>query len=150
MIRVVNVRFYLCNHHVAVKGASAMVLGGLVNVGADLCNDGRSEGDVRHEMAIPTLAHELIDILYPPLLETTLELTLERTFSNAGRELLHDINMEPVGALVHCAGAFCAELGKVGRQNRGCNNGVGRHLGRARIEVVSQTSWRVRWRPCLE
>lgn len=68
MIRMVIVCFYLCNHHVAVKGASAMVLGGLVNVRSDLCNDGRSEGDVGHEMAIPTLAHEFIDILHPPLL----------------------------------------------------------------------------------
>ena len=35
--------------------------------------------------------------------------------------------MEPVGALSDCLGAVMAEVGKIGRQNGGSNNCLGRH-----------------------
>lgn len=44
---------YLGDHHVAVKGALAVALGWLVDVGADLGDDGRAEGEVGNEVAVP-------------------------------------------------------------------------------------------------
>ena len=43
---------YLSDHHVAIKGAPAMVGPGALDMGAYLCYDRRSEGDVGHEVAI--------------------------------------------------------------------------------------------------
>lgn len=44
---------YLCNHHVAVKGAPSVALGRLIDMLPDLGDDGRSEGDVGHEVPVP-------------------------------------------------------------------------------------------------
>lgn len=45
--------FRLGNHHVAVKGAASMRGGGLLDVRADLGDDGGTEGDVGNEVAVP-------------------------------------------------------------------------------------------------
>lgn len=49
---MIDGRIYLCDHHMAVKGALAMGGSGAVNVGANLGDDGSAEGHVWHEMAI--------------------------------------------------------------------------------------------------
>lgn len=41
------------DHHVAVKGSAAVVLGGLVDVFADLGDDRSAECDVGNEMSVP-------------------------------------------------------------------------------------------------
>lgn len=46
-------RAHLGDHHVAVKGAAAVVLGRPVDEAANLGNDGRTKGNVGHKVAIP-------------------------------------------------------------------------------------------------
>lgn len=53
LIHQVQDPVYLCNHHVAVKCASAESFGGLVDVASDLGDDGRSKGDVGDKVAVP-------------------------------------------------------------------------------------------------
>lgn len=54
----IGVDEYLGNHHVAVKGALAVVLGRSVDVGADLDHNGRAEGEVGDEVAVPAIGGE--------------------------------------------------------------------------------------------
>ena len=42
---------------------------------------------------------------------------------------IHDIDMEPVGTLVHLGRAFLAELREIGAEDRGSYNGGGTHSG---------------------
>jgi hypothetical protein len=44
---------YLCNHHMTIKGAPTVGLSGLIDVASDGRNNGRTEGDVGNEVAIP-------------------------------------------------------------------------------------------------
>lgn len=46
-------RAHLGNHHVAVKGAAAVVLGRPIDEAANLGDDGRAKSHVGNEMAIP-------------------------------------------------------------------------------------------------
>jgi hypothetical protein len=49
---------------------------------------------------------------------------------------LHDVDVQPVGALLHGARAVGAQLGKVGRQDRRCYYGLGSH---------GEAFWQVQW-----
>ena len=42
---------------------------------------------------------------------------------------IHDIDMEPVGTLVHLGRAFLAELREIGAEDGGSYNGGGTHSG---------------------
>jgi hypothetical protein len=42
---------------------------------------------------------------------------------------VHDVDVQPVGTLLHLAGAVMAEVGEVGAQDGGCDNGGGCHFG---------------------
>jgi hypothetical protein len=54
---------YLCNHHVAVKRPLAVLGRGLLDVAPDLRNDGCTEGDVGHEMAVHDIHMQPLDEL---------------------------------------------------------------------------------------
>lgn len=43
---------YLSDHHVAVKGALAKSIGGPVDMGADLGDNGSSKGNVGHKVTV--------------------------------------------------------------------------------------------------
>ena len=97
----------------AVKGASAKCLGGLVDVASDRGDHGRSKGDVGDKVAVPisavsTRSHMMRD-------------------SSAMEAHLHDVDVQPVGALLHGASAVMAELSKVSRQDGGRDDGLGSH-----------------------
>lgn len=47
-------RAHLSNHHMAVKGATAVLLGRSVDKPANLGHDGGAKGHVGHKVAIPT------------------------------------------------------------------------------------------------
>lgn len=53
ILKVLDPAFWLGDHHVAVKGASAVGGGGLLDVRADFSNDGGAKGDIGHKVAIP-------------------------------------------------------------------------------------------------
>ena len=40
---------------------------------------------------------------------------------------VHDVDVQPVGALLHCSGAIGAQLGKVSREDGRCNDSFRRH-----------------------
>lgn len=56
-------KIHLCNHHVAVERASAVRLGGLVDMPPDLCNDGCSERDVWHKVPVPGSTRQPLVVL---------------------------------------------------------------------------------------
>lgn len=55
------------------------------------------------------------------------------TNGHVGDEVaVHNVNMEPVGALLHLRSAVMAEVGEVGAENGRGNDGGRRHDGRSR------------------
>ncbi len=47
---------YLCDHHMTIKGATAMGLCGLIDVSSNRCDDRRTECNVWNKVAIPTMS----------------------------------------------------------------------------------------------
>lgn len=86
-----------------------MRFGRFLDVLADLGDDAGAPSDVGHEVAVPaaTLARGARDW--------------------QDRGALHDVNVQPVGALLDGSRAFRAEVGQVGRQQRGRDNRLGSH-----------------------
>jgi hypothetical protein len=76
---------------------------------ANLGHDGGSEGNVGHEVAVPG---------EPISIDTSQSKDLGWGKAEASSGVLsssvHDVDVQPVGALVHGAGTFLAELGEVG------------------------------------
>lgn len=52
---------------------------------------------------------------------------------------VHDVDMEPVGALLNLLGAVMAQIGEVGAQNRGGNDRGGCHGEYGEYEGEGQT-----------
>lgn len=97
----------------AVKGASAKSLGGLVDVASDGGDDGRSKGDVGDKVTVP-----ISTVSTPSRMVTE---------SPAMEAHLHDVDVQPVGALLHGASTVMAERSKVSRQDGGRDDGLGSH-----------------------
>lgn len=92
----------------AVEGSASVVRGGLVDVFPYLGDNWGAECDIGNEMAIPMLKK--------------LELLSFEVDVN-----VHDINVQPVRALIHGLGTLGAELGEVCRQYGWCNYRFGSH-----------------------
>jgi hypothetical protein len=86
----------------------------------DFGDNRSSKCDIRHEVAIPVSS----DHVRMPIAE---ELKLKLIWGKM-RGDLHDVDMEPVGALLHCAGTVSPQLGKICRENGRCNDCVGSHF----------------------
>ena len=54
LLELLDPLLWLGDHHVAVEGAAAVLGARGLDVLADLGHDGRAEGDVGHEMAVPS------------------------------------------------------------------------------------------------
>lgn len=86
-----------------VKCPLSIVLGWLFNVRPNLSDDGRTPRKVRNEMPVPALA---------------MILAFKGLFTElAGQGELHNIDMEPVGALGDGSPAVFAQIGEVSGEN---------------------------------
>lgn len=95
----------------AVKGALSVCGSGTLDMRADLGDDGRTEGHVRHKVAV----HDV-------------DLHPSATRPDAFREVA-EAYVQPVGALANSVGACPAQLCEIGRQNGRCDDGRRRHGG---------------------
>jgi len=57
---------------------------------------------------------------------------------------IHDVDVQPVGALVHLARALAAQAREVGAEDGGGDNGVGSHAGSSARLAEHRSRWR--WR----
>ena len=83
-----------------------------LDMAADLRDYGGTECEVRDEMAIPRGSGKPVS---------------RGHFSMLNVSSVHDIDMEPVGTLFYCPGAFRSKIAEVGGQNRRCDDSLRRH-----------------------
>lgn len=99
----------------AIKRSSSVVRRGLVDVLANLGNDGCAKGNVGNKVAVPTPSQS---VRFPsPIVQLTVKVSV----------YAHDIDVQPVRALLHCARALLTKLCEVGRQDGRRNDCLGRH-----------------------
>jgi hypothetical protein len=110
---------YLCNHHMAVECTFPIRAGGSVNVGTNLGDDRGAEGHVGHKVAV----HDV---------------DLGRVSGIVSRSCLGRLYVKPIGALGDGVDACPSQFRKVGGQNRGRDDGGGRHVGGVKRQICCE------------